>query len=371
MPVQKLDFVDRMRGLAILAVIAVHYAQMFASPTLKIIGATGQVGVQLFFVASAFTLCLSADQRAGEKHGVRNFYIRRYFRIAPLYYLGIVAYAALYISAGKGSSYTAGNILANVFFVHGVIPSANNSIVPGGWTIGAEMLFYLIFPALYWAVERSWRRFGGAALAAWLGLALLVALGWHFGYRLETGRWIANNQFPYTVFIAQFSVFMIGIVYYLAAWRGDMLAPHRLRDGLLAAAGFGLCSWVIVADVHPLYGVLPTFAGIASVFLANWLRGQSAAGASGGGWLVGIGKVSFSLYVLHFMLVWQPSAWVIHWFEGDVLAEWLIALPLFVIDVVLLYWAGRITLRYIETPANNLARALIRRLDKPKEIPAS
>jgi len=210
-----------------------------------------------------------------------------------------------------------------------------------------------------------------AALAAWLGLALLVALGWHFGYRLETGRWIANNQFPYTVFIAQFSVFMIGIVYYLAAWRGDMLAPHRLRDGLLAAAGFGLCSWVIVADVHPLYGVLPTFAGIASVFLANWLRGQSAAGASGGGWLVGIGKVSFSLYVLHFMLVWQPSAWVIHWFEGDVLAEWLIALPLFVIDVVLLYWAGRITLRYIETPANNLARALIRRLDKPKEIPAS
>ena len=66
---------------------------------------------------------------------MRNFYIRRYFRIAPLYYLGIVAYAALYISAGKGSSYTAGNILANVFFVHGVIPSANNSIVPGGFEV--------------------------------------------------------------------------------------------------------------------------------------------------------------------------------------------------------------------------------------------
>ncbi|MDP3906844.1 acyltransferase [Novosphingobium sp.] len=367
MPVQKLDFVDRMRGLAILAVIAVHYAQMFASPALKIIGATGQVGVQLFFVASAFTLCLSADQRAGEAHGVRNFYIRRYFRIAPLYYLGIAAYSALYIGVGKGANYTADNILANVFFVHGVIPSANNSIVPGGWTIGAEMLFYFIFPALYWAVERSWRRFGARVLAGWMAFALLVALGWHFGYRLETGRWIANNQFPYTVFIAQFPVFMIGIVYYLAAWRGDALAPHRLRDGLLAIAGFSLCSWVIVADVRPLYGVLPTFAGIASVFLANWLRGQNAQG----GWLVAIGKVSFSLYVLHFLLVWQPSAWVIWWFEGDPLSEWLIALPLFAINVLVLFWAGRITLRFIETPANNLARALIRRLDKPKEIPVS
>lgn len=367
MPVQKLDFVDRMRGLAILAVIAVHYAQMFASPALQLIGATGQVGVQLFFVASAFTLCRSADQRAGEPHGVRNFYIRRYFRIAPLYYLGIVAYAALYISAGKGDSYTPDNILANVFFVHGVIPAANNSIVPGGWTIGAEMLFYLIFPALYLGVERSWQRGGNRALLGWLAFSLVVGLGWHFGYRLETGRWIANNQFPYTVFVTQFPVFMIGIAYYLAAWRGGALVPHRLRDSSLAAAGFALCSWVIVADVRPLYGVLPTLAGIASVFLANWLRGQSVTG----GWLVAIGKVSFSLYVLHFLLVWQPSAWVIHWFDGDALAEWLIALPLFCIDVLVLFWAGRITLRYIETPANDLARSLIRWLDKPKEIPVS
>lgn len=46
--------------------------------------------VQMFFVASSFTLFLSFNHRKNtEERYIRNFFIRRFFRIAPMYYIVI------------------------------------------------------------------------------------------------------------------------------------------------------------------------------------------------------------------------------------------------------------------------------------------
>jgi peptidoglycan/LPS O-acetylase OafA/YrhL len=89
-----------------------------------------------------------------EKHPKFNFFIRRFFRIAPLYYIGILYYLW---QDGFGSRYwlsdqelvTTANILSNIFFVHGFNPYWMNSVVPGGWSIAVEMLFYCIAPLLF------------------------------------------------------------------------------------------------------------------------------------------------------------------------------------------------------------------------------
>ncbi|NLZ74162.1 MAG: acyltransferase family protein, partial [Bacteroidales bacterium] len=93
----KLQYVDSMRGIAILMVILVHSSHPITDiKTFDwLIASYGQMGVQLFFVASAFTLCLSADYRKYECNKIRNYAIRRYFRIAPLYYFGIIVYLVL------------------------------------------------------------------------------------------------------------------------------------------------------------------------------------------------------------------------------------------------------------------------------------
>ena len=93
----KLLYVDTMRGWAILMVIACHQALPFRHLFLPIqlLAAYGQTGVFLFFVTSSFTLCNSAIERQNESNPTRNFFIRRFFRIAPLYYLGILLYSGL------------------------------------------------------------------------------------------------------------------------------------------------------------------------------------------------------------------------------------------------------------------------------------
>lgn len=95
----KLSYLNSTRGIAILMVILVHVSTLYNGQVvgsfLKIFFYYGQMGVQLFFVASAYTLCLSFDNRKVEKNNLINFYIRRYFRIFPIYYLGIVIYFIL------------------------------------------------------------------------------------------------------------------------------------------------------------------------------------------------------------------------------------------------------------------------------------
>ena len=106
----KLRYIDALRGIAILAVMMVHtshhgannYNDLFRSMFNE-----GARGVQLFYLASAFTLFLSYNYRKEkENHVAGNFFIRRFFRIAPMYYIGIIYYI---FQDGLGPRYWLGN----------------------------------------------------------------------------------------------------------------------------------------------------------------------------------------------------------------------------------------------------------------------
>ena len=154
-----LKYIDAVRGYAILGVIMIHTLTV-AQPTniyLQILANKGKYGVQLFFIASAFTLFLSQKRRS--EVGKKNFFIRRFFRIAPMYYLGIILY--LFVFKEVSNSYNGNlkycgesvisffNIFSNFFFINSTNPSWCSTIVPGGATISVEMIFYLIVPFLY------------------------------------------------------------------------------------------------------------------------------------------------------------------------------------------------------------------------------
>jgi len=90
----KLKYIDVLRGIAVLGVLMVHcsyFGSNFVFPkVIKSFFENGAMGVQLFFFTSAFTLFLSMNNRIdNEKLPYINFFIRRFFRIAPIYYLGI------------------------------------------------------------------------------------------------------------------------------------------------------------------------------------------------------------------------------------------------------------------------------------------
>src|SRR6185437_8663436 len=89
-------YIDCVRGYAILMVITCHVTYLYPQLPYPIhrLAASGWYGVQLFFLASCVTLLMSWNGEVA-KHGsvnVINFFIRRFFRIAPAYYAAAVLY---------------------------------------------------------------------------------------------------------------------------------------------------------------------------------------------------------------------------------------------------------------------------------------
>ena len=92
----KLKFIDSLRGLAILMVVMIHVSQVGDAEYplfFQNIFNFGRYGVQLFFMCSAFTIFLSFERRSKiDKYPILFFFTRRFFRIAPLFYIAILYY---------------------------------------------------------------------------------------------------------------------------------------------------------------------------------------------------------------------------------------------------------------------------------------
>lgn len=173
-----LEGADALRFWAALSIILYHALLLpgIEPPgSFWVIRNFGGFGVPLFFALSAFVLCHGYHGRLDTAEAVRSFYLRRLFRIAPLFYLvGAVSLAFFYAAYGRGIGMA--DLVTSATFTFGLFPQHHQGFVWASWSIGVEMLFYAIFPLLT-VVVRSWRSatvafIGAAGIAAALGPGL-------------------------------------------------------------------------------------------------------------------------------------------------------------------------------------------------------
>src|SRR5258708_2859232 len=215
----KIRFVDALRGIAILGVLIIHCGQIGTNkyPILfQTVIINGAIGVQLFFVASAFTIFLTYSNRYDkETNPITNFFIRRFFRIAPMYYFGIVyflwqdGFGARYW-LGDASNISIWNVLSNTLFVHSINPYWITSVVPGGWSIAVEVCFYCLVPFLFLRVRNLNQAFVMFLLTILLRM-FLQALLQRFPLIISEHLW---REYLFFYPPDQFPVFACGIILY-------------------------------------------------------------------------------------------------------------------------------------------------------------
>lgn len=167
---------DGLRAIAALMVVMFH----FGGTTWHWL--SGHSGVHIFFVLSGFlitTLALREEDRSGRISFV-DFYLRRLFRIVPVYLVVVVAMAIYFAPPGRLIGDLHGGMPYYLTFTNEFSTSGTFTI---SWTLGIEQKFYLVWPLVAFAAGAIplGRRLGvavgliaGAAVAATLSLALYI-----------------------------------------------------------------------------------------------------------------------------------------------------------------------------------------------------
>ncbi|MBC3839485.1 acyltransferase [Streptacidiphilus sp. 4-A2] len=333
-----------MRAVAAVIVVFFH----FGGPACRAL--SGWIGVHIFFVLSGFlitTLMLREKDRTG-RISLRNFYVRRVFRIMPLYYLALAATVANSYRQGRAWPILRGHLpeylgFMNEYHLNPATPFLHT------WTIGIEQKFYLVWP---------------------LGLVLAGLLSSRLRIPFAVVATVAV-LIPWTSYLAacgiHYSVLLLGALLALVLHhpRGfALLSPltHPLAGaGLLV--GF-LCLHMSIPGLVGRLGGEPPVIFLYGLAVALLL--PSLLGPGIGRWLfslrplVFVGERSYGLYLFQFLAGAMLFA-LVPGVRGEpgVLAATLVALAALAV--------ADLTHRRVEQPMIGLGRRLTRRPDAGRD----
>lgn len=312
----RLDLIDALRGVAVLAVILSHADQAVpaAAKAVNEVSIQGARGVQFFFVISALTLLMSWHRR-NDARAPQRFLLRRLFRIAPMFYLATIVYATIDGTSPRHFAPQGVGVVdyaASTLFINGWFPNAIASVVPGGWSIAVESNFYLLFPILAARIHGIRGALIAVLASAIVGEAVsALLLQSAAGSDPGSSRQISDFVFWWPP--RQFPAFFVGFVVYEALY-GD---TRRRLDAWLSAerrllAGRVLC----IASVAVMTGLalirLPVSYLLYAICFGIFVIGQSLAP-----WRLlinpvirHIGKVSYSAYFWQFAVIDLARYWI-------------------------------------------------------------
>jgi peptidoglycan/LPS O-acetylase OafA/YrhL len=300
---------DGLRGVAVLLVLAFHFAHIDGeggAVERALLGATrsGWAGVDLFFVLSGFLITgILLDARGGSGY-FRSFYLRRVLRIFPLYYAYLAVLFLLLpalLPAVDVKAETQGwlwSYLGNVLFARegGFQASPYTGHF---WSLAVEEQFYLLWPFLVWLLPR--RRL------AWLCLGLAAGA---FALRFAIHRTTFNATAAYVLTPARMDALAMGALVAIAAREpGWWPRLRRAAPWVLVAAGLAVGAvWAAEGGffggdpVVQVWGFGPLAAGFAAVLVLAVDGGGSSPLSRGltRPVLRTAGKYSYGLYVLHY-----------------------------------------------------------------------
>lgn len=306
---------DAWRGVASLAVVAYHMAQIIEYRWNDLVGYPvyaashyGWAGVTVFFVVSGYCIAGAAMSTLRKDEGIGRYAYARVRRIFPTYWWGLLL-AALF-SAAAQMMVARGKMTPNVFTENGVIGQdalyylSNLTLTPilvnrpfllaVAWTLAYEIAFYLIVGV---AMVAAARRFGPRGVFVALHaltvatLAVLLVAPKSSFYPLDL--W---PQFGFGILVYDLLTQPVGRIARASwAWAGAMAA---LTAAFILRYNMGV--GYMLQDSRIAFGL----ALLTAVLLLVLHRYDERASATKTGRaLAFIGLFSYSLYLTHTIVI--------------------------------------------------------------------
>ncbi|MET8148480.1 acyltransferase, partial [Actinoplanes sp. NPDC005259] len=390
---ERMAWLDGLRAVAVLLVLYAHLSRYLFHGVRGITGEwlhAGTAGVMLFFLVSGYIIPASL-----ERHGsLRSFWVSRIARLAPLYLVVTVLVLCLGANGLVPTDPELAAHPATAAAAHAtMLPHLLGVplVTPVFWTLTFEMAFYLLVSALF--ALRLHRR-GGAVAVLLAAISVLVvplaptllpatpvtvavALGLAAGLpAVASGRrWavvggalllaaialtlLAANQDPAHVWdgLLIVAVMFVGTTVH----RAQHGQTGWWRAGTVAAAVGAALIFTWYAELDALGAPTATYRTRSVVtllvfggFFALGLLARAARTPRPLAWL---GRISYSVYLVHFVLLQLLSPVLTP--AGDRLPV-LAQVPVALGYLGLLLGLSWLTYRFVEVPGQRLGRRAVR-----------
>jgi peptidoglycan/LPS O-acetylase OafA/YrhL len=309
----RLPTVDGLRAIAALWVVAFHitafsHARFPGVPGLDLFLSSGSIGVSLFLVLSGFCLFLPFAAGRAARFNTREFFRRRFRRLAPAYYASLLlSFVLLFVTTGPlamtGLSVTdmLRQLVTHLIFAHTLFPDTFYALNGAYWSLGLEWQLYLGLPLLILGM----RRFGLARVIAVVlacNVVYTTALGIAGGRGLLHSDYVLHNQL-----FGRWAEFAFGMVAAELFAGGRLTRLARHVPAMVATIAVLAMTSVLAGSLelrHIVYGAL--FFTLLCLALVS--ENPVARVLS---WrpFVALGTMSYSLYLIHEPIVQTVGAW--------------------------------------------------------------
>jgi peptidoglycan/LPS O-acetylase OafA/YrhL len=320
--------IDGLRALAVLGVVLFHFRVAAFSG--------GFVGVDIFFVISGYLITsIIAHELAEGAFTYREFYARRARRILPASLAVFTAVAVFgWFEVRPSELVVLGkSLLAAVCFASNFLflsetdyfgAESSTLHLLHTWSLAVEEQFYLGFPLLMVALSKASaaRRFRIVAAIASLSLVLCLI-----------GTWRAPALTFYVLPTRAWELLIGSLVALRAPQVRSVLHASVLT--LVGLALLGLALFVVDADTpFPGFAALAPTVGAALIIIGGSHATAPLRFALGNPVMVGIGKISYSMYLWH----WPLAVVYFADFEDSKYPAWMLLAPLLLLSYVSYRW---------------------------------
>jgi len=347
-----------LRAVAVLLVLVHHFNPILPDRfgwRLHNLAAETHIGVTVFFVLSGFLI--GYRYMGTGPVGLRTYFVNRFARIYPMYFLlTTLTFVVLYSKGTASTTELLQQYLLNISFLRGLFEEYVYSGIAQGWSLTVEEMFYASAPVAFWLMRRNQPWLWGLPLVlVGTGMVLVLlcrAQPWHGFF----GSFAFLFQFTYPGRAVEFFV-GIGLAWWLrrAGATGVAGWPWRTYGGL---AGCFLCLGALSLLHGPALGALGVFQPWG-MFINNVLLPLLGIGPLLWGLVREKTWVSYLLSSRLFVLLGKSSYvfYLIHMGVLQVaLREWL-ANPL--LSIVALYGLSIGLFMLVEEPLNFWLRRVL------------
>lgn len=293
----------------------------------------GYSALTIFFALSSFLILHSfADtQHKGVSRPWLQFYTKRFFRIFPLWFVVLLIYC--YVRDMWGFPL----FMKNFLFLYTLQPyELNKLIVLPSWSLAVEEMFYLTFPLFVFFLSK--KIFPEFLLLLW---ALRIVV--HSTYQVPP-NYVLNSPF------SNISFFVYGILAYIFLPQLRKMDPKRILFVLM----FLFLTAVSLSEDRKIFCVAYIFFWFLFVVSA-----PSVVSAFFNFFFQKLGRICFSFYLIHILIVNRSHIIYSWFFTNDALSENYKLLVQFSIALFIALLSSLILYHLVEWPSIKLGKQIL------------